>query len=203
MSQHRLVYLIAILFLLGAFGAWKADWPKLNQETVPLNLDNALITTTPPVVMGTATNPTKVQTNARVIHVTDGDTFDVELDAEPGKEFKVRMLGVNTPETVDPRRPVQCYGEQASDFTKATLSGKRIRLEADPQADERDKYGRLLRNVILEDGTDYNAKLVAEGYANAYVSFPQDPQRKTELRRLESEAKAAVRGLWDPANCSH
>jgi micrococcal nuclease len=81
------------------------------------------------------------------------------------------------------------------------MDGKRVRLEADPQADEVDKYGRLLRNVILEDGTDFNAKLVADGYAYAYVSFPQNAKRKTQLKNLQAEAQTAQRGLWDPKTC--
>lgn len=142
-----------------------------------------------------------VQANATVIRAVDGDTVLVELDAERNREFKVRMLGVNTPESVDPRRPVECFGKEASNFTKKILDGKRVRLEEDPQADEHDKYGRLLRNVILEDGTDFNAKLIEDGYAQAYLSFPLNPARKTLLRRLEGEAKAAQRGLWNPQTC--
>ncbi|MFZ6015940.1 MAG: thermonuclease family protein [Patescibacteria group bacterium] len=139
--------------------------------------------------------------NAYVIHVVDGDTITVKLDSDPNLEVKVRLLGINTPETVDPRRPVECFGKQASDFAKELLSHQRVRLEADPEADEIDKYGRLLRNVYLPDGTDVNALLVADGYANAYVSFPQNQERKAELRRLESEARQAERGLWNPTVC--
>jgi len=135
-----------------------------------------------------------VETNAFVTHVVDGDTFDVRLDG--GEEARVRLLGVNTPETVDPRKPVECFGKEASAFAKAVLNEKRVRLEADPQADERDKYGRLLRNVILEDGTDFNAELVASGYAYAYTFFPLDPLRKREIIALEKQAKAEGVGLW-------
>jgi micrococcal nuclease len=134
-------------------------------------------------------------TNATITHVVDGDTFDADLDGVG--EVRIRMLGVNTPETVDPRKAVECFGKTASDYSKQTLAvGSRVLLEEDSQADERDKYGRLLRNVILADGTDYNAKLVEEGYAYAYLGFPLDPQRKTQLKRLENEAKSANRGLW-------
>lgn len=140
-----------------------------------------------------------VNTNATVLHVVDGDTLDADLDGI-GK-VRIRMLGVNTPETVDPRKTVECFGKSASDFSKQTLMvGKRIQLAEDPQADERDKYGRLLRNVILEDGTDFNALLVQEGYAYAYLGFPLDPQRKVQLKRLEIMAKTEKRGLWG-ADC--
>jgi micrococcal nuclease len=140
-------------------------------------------------------NQAAVETNATIVHVVDGDTFDAELD-DVGK-VRIRMLGVNTPETVDPRKAVECFGKDASSFSKSVLiEGSRIRLDEDAQADERDKYGRLLRNVVLADGTDFNAKLVAEGYAYAYTSFPLAPERKVELTRLQQEAKEAKRGLW-------
>ena len=139
----------------------------------------------------------EVESNATVVKVADGDTFDAQLDG--GETVTIRMLGVNTPETVDPRKPVECFGKEASDFTKNLLSGKRVHLDPDPQADERDKYGRLLRNVTLEDGTDVNAILVRDGYAYAYLSFPIDPSRKKQLYDLEVNAKSLKRGLWGEA----
>ncbi|MBD3251906.1 hypothetical protein GF380_05670 [Candidatus Uhrbacteria bacterium] len=141
-----------------------------------------------------------VATNALVTHVVDGDTIDVIMD--DGLEARIRLLGVNTPETVDPRKTVECFGTEASNYAKEMLSGRRILLEADPQADERDRYGRLLRNVLLSDGTDVNALLVSAGYAYAYVRFPMDPERKVELTRLEQEAQIAKRGLWSPDACA-
>lgn len=143
----------------------------------------------------------KIKTNAAVTRVKDGDTFVVKLDGE-SEEFTVRLLGVNTPETVDPRKPVECFGKEASQFTKLKLADQRVRLDADPQADERDKYGRLLRNATLADGTDFNASLVKEGYAYAYLSFPLTPARKVELKRLETEARTAKRGLWADGACA-
>lgn len=141
------------------------------------------------------TTNNKQSSNATVLHVVDGDTFDADLD-DVGK-VRIRMLGVNTPETVDPRKTVECFGKEASDFSKKTLKiGDRIFLAPDPQADERDKYGRLLRNVFLADGTDYNALLIQEGFAYAYLGFPLDPKRKVQLRALENEAKSAKKGLW-------
>jgi micrococcal nuclease len=140
-----------------------------------------------------------IETNASVTHVADGDTFDVTLDN--GENATIRMLGVDTPETVDPRKPVQCFGKEASNLTKSKLTDARIYLAADPQADERDKYGRLLRNVTLEDGTDYNLYLVQQGYAHAYLSFPLDAARKKQLADAEKEAKEQKRGLWAPDAC--
>lgn len=135
------------------------------------------------------------ETNATVVHVVDGDTLDANIDGLG--TVRIRMLGVDTPEVVDPRKPVQCFGKEASAFSKKTLSvGSRIRLLPDPEADERDTYGRLLRNVYLADGTDYNAYLVKQGYAHAYTYFPLTPSRKVQMIQLQREAKEAGRGLW-------
>lgn len=144
---------------------------------------------------------TVIVTNAMVVRVVDGDTIDVRMDGEDHDE-KVRFLGINTPETVDPRRAMQCFGKQASNFTKELLTGKRVRLDPDSQADERDKYHRLLRNIVLPDGTDVNASLVRSGYAYAYVSFPLNKERKKQLLRLQSEAEAMKRGLWADETCA-
>ncbi len=151
--------------------------------------------------MTEATSTAVTTTNALVVRAVDGDTLTVRRDGDQ-EDVKVRMLGVDTPETVDPRKAVQCFGKEASAFTASLVDGKRVRLDADPLADEVDKYGRLLRNVILEDGRDMNALLVQEGYAYAYLSFPLNPVRKAELKRLQSEAEEAKRGLWAPEGCN-
>ena len=137
----------------------------------------------------------QVQPNATVTHVVDGDTIDIIFDGS-FEELRVRMLGINTPETVDPRKAVECFGKDASNYLKDLLTGEHVYLEADPMADERDKYGRLLRNVYLADGTDINAMMVLQGYAYAYTSFPLDQNRKVELIAYEKEAELAQRGLW-------
>ncbi len=166
--------------------------------TVPLVQTRGVTST----VTGALTTSTAViEINAFVVRVVDGDTIDVRFDGVSTTQ-KIRLLGVNTPETVDPRRVVQCFGKQASSFMKALLTEKHIRLDADPEADERDKYDRLLRNIVLPDGTDVNASLVGSGYAYAYVSFPQNKQRKKQLTRLQEEAKTAKRGLWAEGTCA-
>lgn len=126
-----------------------------------------------------------------VVDVADGDTIVVDMD---GKEETVRLLGVDTPETRDPRRPVQCFGKEASDFTKKLLTGKPVHLLKDPDDDERDQFGRLLRYVYLEDGTMVNERLVYEGYAFAYEKYPTG--RTQVLKQMEDEARLAKRGLW-------
>ncbi len=126
-----------------------------------------------------------------VSKVHDGDTIDVVIE---GKTETVRLIGIDTPETKDPRKPVQCFGQAASAKTHQLLDDKSVRLETDPADSDRDKYHRLLRYVYLEDGTLINAELVKQGYAFAYTVFPFG--KLEEFRSLEAEARAASRGLW-------
>lgn len=142
-----------------------------------------------------------IQTNAFVVRAVDGDTLVVTIDGQP-KEVTIRLLGINTPETVDPRRKVECFGKEASARMHELVDGKRVRLVEDVQADNVDKYGRLLRNVLSDGGVDVNAVMVGEGYAYSYLSFPLNPSRKAELKKLENDARIAQRGLWSTSTCS-
>jgi micrococcal nuclease len=125
----------------------------------------------------------------------DGDTIDVNMN---GTTERIRMIGVDTPETKKPDSPVQCYGPEASDFAKQTLTGKSVRLDADPLDDNRDRYGRLLRYVYLQDGTLFEEALITKGYAFAYISFPFS--KKSDFIKLQEQARAAKIGVW--ANCT-
>ncbi len=129
---------------------------------------------------------------AQVTRVVDGDTIDVLLD---GREQRLRYIGMNTPETVDPRRPVECFGHEASERNRQLVEGKTVGLERD--VSETDRYGRLLRYVWVE-GAMVNATLVAEGYATA-ATFPPDVKYADTFAALEAEARAAGRGLWGEA----
>lgn len=126
----------------------------------------------------------------RVVSVTDGDTIAVEFPDH--RRERVRIVGIDTPETVDPRKSVQCYGPEASARATALLSGRDVLLETKPDED-RDKYGRLLRYVRL-NGVDIGAELVEEGYARAYDWYPH-PRMET-YDALQREAKQGRRGLW-------
>jgi len=130
-----------------------------------------------------------------VTRAVDGDTIDVTMGTQ--KET-VRLLGIDTPETHDPRKPVQCFGQIAAAHTKALVEGKNVRLEPDPTDSDRDKYHRLLRYVYLPDGTLINAELVRDGYAFAYVVFPLT--KLDQFRALETDARAHNRGLWAGCN---
>jgi micrococcal nuclease len=134
----------------------------------------------------------------KVTKVTDGDTIHIEMD---GKDDTVRLLGINTPETVDPRRPVECFGKEASARMKEIVSGQIVRLEYDDSQALRDTYGRLLAYVYLEDGQMVNRKMVAEGYAYEYTYMtPYRYQR--EFRDAQRLAQSAKRGLWSESTCN-
>ena len=124
---------------------------------------------------------------ARVTRVVDGDTLRLD------DGVKVRLLGVDTPETKHPGKPRQWYGKEASAFTKKLLTGRRVLLQTEGKQ-MKDRYGRMLAYVSLSDGTDVNAELVRQGYAQVYRK--KRCGRQDELLALEREAKKAKRGMW-------
>lgn len=127
----------------------------------------------------------------------DGDTIEVSID---GNSETVRFIGVDTPETHDPRKPVQCFGMAASDFTKRLIGDQGVRLETDPLSSNRDRYDRLLRYVYLPDGRLVQAEIIKNGYGFAYTSFPFT--KSEEFSDYQREARNQGKGLWtecDPA----
>jgi micrococcal nuclease len=140
----------------------------------------------------TATAASPAGEQARVTRVVDGDTIEVLM---AGTTYKVRYIGVDTPETVDPRRPVGCYGREASERNRQLVEEKTVVLEKD--VSETDKYGRLLRYVWV-DGEMVNALLVQEGYAIA-STYPPDVKYQELFLGLQREARDAGLGLWGPA----
>lgn len=135
--------------------------------------------------------------SAPVVAVVDGDTLDVRLG---GRRERVRLIGINTPESVDPRRPVECYGREASAKAKELLRGQTVLLEADPSQDEQDRFGRLLRYVWLPDGRLFNLEMVAQGYAFEYT-FAAPYKYRDEFRRAQARARSDGLGLWSPDTC--
>lgn len=147
------------------------------------------------LIPGGETATTTVQNNTpglyKVVKFDDGDTIAVDMQ---GKTETIRFIGVDTPETHDPRKPVQCYGKTASAFTKKLIGDSPVRLEADPLSGNRDRYDRLLRYIYLPNGTLVNEALVTGGYAFAITGFPHT--KMPDFVRDESAAKAEKRGLW-------
>jgi micrococcal nuclease len=139
-----------------------------------------------------------VGTYYKVTKVTDGDTLHIEMS---GVDEKIRLIGINTPETVDPRTPVQCFGKEASNRMKDLAEGKSVRLEYDDSQSLRDTYGRLLAYVYLEDGQMLNRIMVAEGYAYEYTYLTPYKYQK-EFRQLQTLARTSSRGLWAANTCA-
>jgi micrococcal nuclease len=128
-----------------------------------------------------------------VQRVIDGGTLVL------GTGERVRLIGVNTPETVHPQKAVEAFGKEASAFTKRMVEGKLVRLEFDllssRRNDGKDRYSRTLAYVFLQDGTHLNAEIIRQGYGFAVSSSPP-LQYQNEFRRLEQEAREQRRGLW-------
>jgi micrococcal nuclease len=136
--------------------------------------------------------PTALEPNATVVHVVDGDTVVARVQ---GRDEHVRLIGIDTPETVDPDRPVMCWGPEASAETHRLLpDGTAVRLVRDVEG--RDAYGRLLAYVYrADDGTFVNLALARGGFAEVLAIAP-NTAHGDELRAAVTDAKQAHRGLW-------
>ncbi len=134
----------------------------------------------------------------RVTHHVDGDTFDIDIPDGNHSRTRLRLWGVDTPETVKPHTPPQHFGKEASDFVKQQTFGKEVKIELEPGRNSRDKYGRLLAWVTLPDGRLLNRVLVEEGYAYVYLGegSQYDHHLKSEFIRLQKQAMENFRGLW-------
>lgn len=134
----------------------------------------------------------------KVIRAVDGDTLKIDMN---GTEESVRLIGINTPETVDPRKTVECFGKEASARMKDLAQGKLVYLETDSSQGARDAYGRLLAYIYLEDGQMLNRKMIAEGYAYEYTYLSPYKYQK-EFRQLQNLARTSKYGLWSDETCS-
>ena len=164
----------------------------------------------PPRQNNTSVMPTPIQTEARIIvdkeastsatayvtKVVDGDTITVLID---GIKETVRFIGIDTPEVVDPRKLVQCFGREASEKTKALLTNQTVTLVVDPTQGNRDKYNRLLRYVFLGD-VNINQQLLQEGYAHEYT-YRLPYAYQTEFTQAERAAREGKKGLWADGVC--
>ena len=133
-----------------------------------------------------------------VYRVADGDTIDVSVR---GGVATVRLLGINTPEVVDPRKPVECFGPEASAEAHGILDGGEVHLELDPSQDVYDKYGRVLAYVYLPDGTFFNKLMIEGGFAREYT-YHSKYKYQQEFRTAQKSAKSSGLGLWAPGVCN-
>lgn len=139
-----------------------------------------------------------VGTYYKVERVVDGDTLKIKMG---DNVESVRLIGINTPESVDPRRKVECFGKEAGERMKELANGEIVRLEYDESQGYRDTYDRILAYVYLEDGQMLNRKMIAEGYAYEYTYLTPYLYQK-EFRKLQTLAKSGEKGLWASSSCN-
>ncbi len=133
-----------------------------------------------------------------VVSVADGDTIRLRIR---WKNETARLIGLDTPETRDPRRPVECFCREASKQTTKLLKGEKVRISDDPRQDTRDRYGRLLLYVWLP-GKDVsvNQQLIRQGYAVEYT-YEEPYFYQKQFRKAEQAARRERAGLWSPRTC--
>ena len=178
MKLHKgffIVLLLVLIFLISGVQGIR----EIGPVSLPSFPDATRLSPSPAVLPDTSEMVT-------IVRVIDGDTIELE----DGR--KLRYIGVDTPETVDPRRSVQCFGNEASERNKELVLGKTVRLEKD--VSETDSFGRLLRYVYL-DTTMINELLVREGFARA-ISYPPDVKYQHILQNAEQKAREEKKGLW-------
>jgi micrococcal nuclease len=132
-----------------------------------------------------------------VFKIVDGDTIDVLVE---NQTVRVRLLGINSPESVDPRRPVECFGKEASHYLKNILGDSIVRLEKDRDKPDTDEYGRWLRYVYMND-MFINRDMIANGYAYEYTYHNEQYQFQDEFNDVEKSARESQIGLWNKDTC--
>ncbi len=174
---------LASLFLL-LFATITANLPK----TEPVQDSGAV----------EITEAEKIAGYVSIARVVDGDTVVANVI---GEDETIRLIGIDTPESVDPRKPVQCFALEASQHLKDIVTGRKLTLVIDPSQASTDKYDRWLRYLMLDDGTDVNKKMIADGYAYEYT-YDKPYIRQAEYRAAQEDAKKSKRGLWASDTCN-
>lgn len=146
------------------------------------------------VAAPSGTGPASVQ--ASVTRVVDGDT--VHVRTVDGRNLDARVIGENSPETVAPGKPVECWGPQASAEAHRILDGQTVTVRSDPTQAQIDKYGRPLRYITLPSGEDLSLHMVAGGWSRAFKVSGPKPQEWPQLTAAEKQAQAQHLGLWGP-----
>lgn len=165
-------------------------------ERVTTTATQPVATTTTSTIPGDGLRmPAGVEGPFGVVRVVDGDTVVV------APRVTLRLIGIDTPETVDPRKPVQCFGREASLWAHSLLDGRSVWLEYDPTQGRLDKYGRTLAYVWLPDGRMFNETMIADGYAHEYT-YNLPYRYQDAFIAAERSARASQRGLWSPTTCN-
>lgn len=135
----------------------------------------------------------------QVLKVVDGDTIHISYN---GKDEKVRFIGLDTPETKDPRKPIQCFGREATAKMTEFAENKNIRLEFDRTQGERDKYGRILAFVYNEDNKNLAYEMIRQGYGNEYTHNSNPYKYQNEFKEAARKAREENKGLWAGNTCA-
>lgn len=205
--RKQLILIISIVFFI-----INIYFSESNQSQFNITASHTASSTDQLVIDSTSSQLDQPETSTLAIHtstssssitfytvskVIDGDTLELQLG---DKIEKVRLIGVNTPETVDPRRKVECFGREASDYAKKILTGQKVSLEFDPSQDQRDKYSRLLAYLYLEDGSLFNLDLIKAGYAYEYT-YKKPYLYQSQFQSAEDQAQSKQLGLWSVQTC--
>lgn len=205
--RKQLILIISIVFFI-----INIYFSESNQSHFNITASPTVSSTDQLVIDSTSSQLDQPETSTLAIHtstssssitfytvskVIDGDTLELQLG---DKIEKVRLIGVNTPETVDPRRKVECFGREASDYAKKILTGQKVSLEFDPSQDQRDKYSRLLAYLYLEDGSLFNLDLIKAGYAYEYT-YKKPYLYQSQFQSAEDQAQSKQLGLWSVQTC--
>lgn len=179
-------------------------YPSCNPTPIKIITPAEPVITTPtpepePVVQETTDPTTLNEALGTVIGITDGDTVTVDL---AGVNYKIRLIGIDTPESVDPRKPVECFSKEATNKITSLIDGKKVVLKRDAINDNKDIYDRLLRYVYL-DGVDINAEMIKQGYAYAYLKYSFEEDRMKLYKEHENTARGNELGLWAPGICGN
>ncbi len=134
----------------------------------------------------------------KVTSVVDGDTIKLDMN---GTIETIRLIGIDTPETVHPNKSVECMGIEASNEAKRLLTGQTVRFESDNTQDTRDRYGRLLGYVFLPNGENYGEVILRSGYANEYT-YSSAYKYQSAFRAAEQSARNNKAGLWADGACA-
>ena len=166
--------LVGVFVVLNNSGENKINNPQINNVDVSAEIETA-----------------------KVIKVIDGDTIEASLNS---KKETIRLIGIDAPEIVDPRRNVECFGKEALGKAKGILNNRTIKLESDPTQGERDKYQRLLRYVFIEE-LNVNKLMISEGYAHEYTYQNNPYKYMDDFKNAERTAREENKGLWNKSTC--
>ncbi len=198
MTKKSAAFISTLFFILlsALLTYYKIPIQTTNGPDAPSRVSS--LKSNPASASTSATFTSATSTFYPVTSVVDGDTIKIKI----GDSVEtLRLIGLDTPETVDPRKPVQCFGKIASAKAKELLTGTSVRLETDPTQGVRDKYGRFLAYVYLPDGLFYNKYMIEQGYAHEYT-YDIPYRYQLEFKAAQKEAEAAQRGLWSPDTCN-